>query len=100
VSLNLIVRRPLQTSVYVLLITLTQVLLMYVGYGHEVWGIRLSPTVAMALFLASPIAAAIGETVVVRRSIANRHVRIAIAVAVTVVATYFGFFFGVNSYGE
>ena len=88
------------TSVYVLLIALTQVLLMYVGYGHEVWGIRLSPPIAMALFLASPVAAAAGETVVIRRSIASRHVRIAIALGVTVVATYFGFFFGLNGYGE
>jgi hypothetical protein len=73
---------------------------MYVGYGHEAWGVRLSPPVATALFLSSPVAAAVGETVVIRRNISNRYVRIAIAVAVTVVATYFGFFFGINGYGE
>jgi hypothetical protein len=94
------VRSPARAVVFVLLIAIVQVVAMYVGYGQELWRVRLYHPVALALFLGSPIAAAFGEAAVARRDIADSHFRIALAVGVTLVATYFGFYFGMNSYGE
>ena len=88
------------TVVSVLLIAASQVLCIYVAYGAKLWGVRIPGPIALGLLLASPFVASYGEFRATFPAVPKTRDRIAISVAVTLLATYLGLFLAVNRYGS